>query len=305
MRGSRRDEIEFDVWGCRGSHNIIPARSRVGNDTSCYSVLAGDTLYVFDAGRGLLVLGYVMGRSRRFRRVRHVHVFVTHAHVDHWEGLKDVDWFWRRDNGLSLTVYATREAQAAIRRGFAHPSYVPLEVLAKDTVRSLDFRVLRAGETLEIDGFTLEGFPLHHYSGGPALRARNYLDTLGYRLGAAGGPRVAYLCDHEPTRTTRPVEERILQGCQLAVYDAHFTTMRDHKYGHGSQEHAARMARAHSQTLVLAGHIGPMWSDAQVFAAYRHYGRGLRNFRLALEGVRYRWNPRRGGFDRQRGTERL
>lgn len=303
MARSSRHEIEFDVWGCRGSHNIIPARSKVGNDTSCYSVLHGDSLYVFDAGRGLLVLGYVMGRSARFRKVRNAHVFVTHAHLDHWEGLKDVDWFWRSRNGLAVTVYATAEAHGAIRQGFAHPSYVPLEVLAKGTVRSLAFRTLRAGDKRRVGEFSLESFPLHHYSGGP--RKRNYLDTLGYRLSAPGGPSIAYISDHEPIRKTRPLEQAILKGSQLAVYDAHFPEIHEHKYGHGSQEHAARMARAHPETLVLAGHIGPMLSDAQVFAAHRRHSRGLRNFRLALEGVRYRWNAVRGGFDRVPGTERL
>jgi phosphoribosyl 1,2-cyclic phosphodiesterase len=303
MAPAPKHAIEFDVWGCRGSHNIIPAHSKVGNDTSCYSVLHGETLYVFDAGRGLLVLGYVMSRSARFRAVRRVHVFVTHAHLDHWEGLKDVDWFWRSRNGLDVTVYGCAEAQAAIRNGFAHPSYVPLEVLATGTVRSLAFRTLRAGQAMRIDGSTLETFPLHHYSGGP--RSRSYLDTLGYRLTAAGGPGIAYICDHEPLRRTRALEDEILEGARLAVYDAHFPEIREHKYGHGSQEHAANMARAHPDTLVLAGHIGPMLNDREVFATHRRYSKGLDNFQLALEGVRYRWNTARDRFERLAGTERL
>jgi phosphoribosyl 1,2-cyclic phosphodiesterase len=303
MAPASKHSIEFDVWGCRGSHNIIPARSKVGNDTSCYSVLHGETLYVFDAGRGLLVLGYVMSRNSRFRGVRRVHVLVTHAHLDHWEGLKDVDWFWRSRNGLAVTVYASAEAHGAIRQGFAHPSYVPLEVLAKGTVRSLSFRTLQAGEKRRIDGFTLETFPLHHYSGGP--RSRNYLDTLGYRLTAPGGPGIAYISDHEPVRRTRALEDGILKGSQLTVYDAHFPEIREHRYGHGSQEHASHMARSHPGTLVLAGHIGPMLSDDEVFATHRRHSKGLPNFRLALEGVRYRWNAAEGRFDRLASTERL
>jgi len=159
------------------------------------------------------------------------------------------------------------------------------------------------GEKRRIDGFTLETFPLHHYSGGP--RSRNYLDTLGYRLTAPGGPGIAYISDHEPVRRTRALEDGILKGSQLTVYDAHFPEIREHRYGHGSQEHASHMARSHPGTLVLAGHIGPMLSDDEVFATHRRHSKGLPNFRLALEGVRYRWNAAEGRFDRLASTERL
>lgn len=294
---------EFDVWGCRGSHNIIPARSKVGNDTSCYSLRKGEDLYVFDAGRGLLVLGHRMAIEPSFRSVRNIHILVTHAHLDHWEGLKDVDWFWRRNNGLTLTIYGAREALDAIKRGFSHPSYVPLEILARGTLADFSVKALKAGETHKAGPLRLETFPLNHYSG--AGRGKRFLDTLGYRLNANGGPTLAYLSDHEPTRKTRAVEDDMLRGSQLAIYDAHFRDIKDQMYGHGSQEHAALMARANPGTLVLAGHLGPMYSDEDVFAAYGRHAEGLDNFRLALEGGRFGWDGTQGAFERLASTERL
>lgn len=295
---------EFEVWGCRGSHNIIPAHSQVGNGTSCYSLRYGEDLFVFDAGRGLLILGHSMNGNARFARIKRIHVLVTHAHLDHWEGLKDVDWFWRRGNGLHLTLHATRQALDAILSGFAHPSYVPLQILARGTVASLRLRVVRPRERRNVGPLTLESFPLNHYSGGNGARKR-YLDTAGYRLSVAGGPRIAYISDHEPTPRTRAVEEQMLEGAHLAVYDAHFQDIKDHMYGHGSQQYAAQVARAHPGTLVLAGHIGPMFSDEEVFASYGRHAQGISNFRLALEGSRFRWNAGRGGFDRSAGQDAL
>jgi phosphoribosyl 1,2-cyclic phosphodiesterase len=295
---------EFDVWGCRGSHNIVPAHSRVGNGTSCYSLLVGEELYVLDAGRGLLVLGHTMPEDRRFAAVKRVHILVTHAHLDHWEGLKDVDWFWRRANGLHVTLWGTAQALRAIQRGFAHPSYVPLEVLARGTVASLKLKVLKTRERRRVGPLILETFPLHHYSGGNGARKRT-LDTAGYRLSGVGGPRLAYLSDHEPTPRTRALEDEMLQGSHLALYDAHFKDVKDQMFGHGSQEHAARMAKAHPGTLVLAGHIGPMFSDEEVFATYGRHAQGVPNFRLALEGGRFRWNKSRGTFEKISGGEPL
>lgn len=291
---------EFDVWGCRGSHNIIPAHSKVGNGTSCYSLMFGRDLYVLDAGRGLLVLGHSMLDNRRFAAVRNIHVLVTHAHLDHWEGLKDVDWFWRRGNGLHLTLYGTRQALRAIERGFSHPSYVPLQILARGTVASLKLRALKTRERRKLGPLALETYPLTHYSGGDGTRKR-YLDTAGFRLSVPGGPRIAYLSDHEPSARTRSLEQEMLQGSHLAIYDAHFKDVKDQMYGHGSQEHAANIARTSPGTLVLAGHIGPMFTDEEVFAAYGRHSQGVHNFRLALEGNRYRWDASKGSFERASG----
>jgi phosphoribosyl 1,2-cyclic phosphodiesterase len=289
---------EFDVWGCRGSHNLTPAVSRVGNNTVCASLVDGADLYVFDAGRGLLVLGHAMSSEVRFRKVKRVHVLVSHSHLDHWEGFKDVDWFWRRNNGLEVNVYGTREAVTAVRRGFAHPSYVPLEVLASGTAASLEFVTLRAGRRRQLAAWTLETFPLHHYSG--FGKTRRFLDTLGFRLTREDGARVAYLCDHEPTRATREVEEQMLSETRLAIYDAHFADVASQRYGHGSQEHAAAMARRHPATLVLASHLGPMLSDSALHSTRRRFASGLENYRLAAEGLRLRWNAARGVFQAAR-----
>jgi len=285
--------IDFDVWGCRGSHNVTPAVSRVGNSTVCSSVLADRDLFVMDAGRGLLALGNGMLRQSRFRAVRRVHVLVSHAHLDHWEGLKDVDWFWRRDNDLEVTIYGTREALGAIRRGFSHPSYVPLEVLARGTTAALRFRTLRPGQSQRL-GWQLETFPLHHYSG--IGRERRSLDTIGFRLTGPEGTRIAYMCDHEPTAGTRATERKMLEGAHLAVLDAHFSRVTEQRFGHGSQEYAAGIAREHPGTLVLAAHLGPMITDTELRAARKRYAAGLSNYRLAREGTTLRWSAKRRRF---------
>lgn len=300
MSQEKVEPVEFHVWGCRGSHNIVPARSGVGNATSCYSLLQGRDLFVFDAGRGLQMLSHVTAVNPGFRGLERIHILVTHAHTDHWEGLKDADWFWKRDNGLAVTIYGTLEALSSIRRGFAHPTYVPLEILARGAVDSLRHRVVRAGTTRRIGPFRVETVKLNHYSRDG--RGRRYLDAIGYVVSAPGGPRFAYLSDHEPSKATREVEEQALDGTHLAVYDSHYRHLREHMYGHGSQEHASAMARNHPRTTVLAGHLGPMYSDKEILAAYDQYSRGAANFFLAGEGARYRWSVPQGRFERLRDS---
>jgi phosphoribosyl 1,2-cyclic phosphodiesterase len=288
---TQRGRIAFHVWGCRGSRNFAPALSRIGNHTSCYSLQVGADVLVFDAGRGLAALGYAMRHDARLAVVRRAHVFVTHAHMDHWEGLKDVEWFWRRGNGLQVSLYGTAEALDTIERGFAPPAYVPLELLALGTVRSVTRVALEAGSRLRLAGGELRTFALNHYSGSAATRRE--LDTLGYRFALPGGPVVAYVSDHEPTPATWDTERALVGGAHLAVYDAHFPDVQSQMHGHGSQEHAAVVARAYPGTLLLAGHHGPLFADAALRASFRRFGRGLRNYQLAVVGAAYTWRAGR------------
>jgi phosphoribosyl 1,2-cyclic phosphodiesterase len=285
---------QFDVWGSRGSRSLFPHRSQIANHTSCYSLLHGEDLFLLDAGRGLASLSGAMRSNGRFAGVKRIHVLVSHAHLDHWEGLKDADWFWERGNGLEVSILGTAQALKAIRTGYAHPLYVALELLGARTVKSLRYRTLKPGQRRRLGDWLLMTQPLRHYSG--SGRSIWVLDTLGYKLRAPDGATVAYLCDHEPNRSTQKVERALLQEAHLAVYDAHFPDILHHEHGHGSQEHAAGMARAHPKVLVLAGHHGPFLTDLQIRAAHRRHGRRTPNFRLAVEGASYRWDPVRASF---------
>ncbi len=288
-------KLVFDVWGCRGSRNLVPDRSRIGNRTSSYSLHDGDLLFALDAGRGLAALGAAMRREPRFRPVRTVHLLITHAHLDHWEGLKDVDWLWERENGLEVTVHGTAEALGAVRGGFEPPAYVALERLAMGTVKRLSFVERRSGDVTTAGRWEVRTFPLYHYSGGGD--EKRHLSTVGYRLEASGGPTVAYLSDHEPTGQTAAAEADATAGADLLLYDAHFPDRADHAFGHGSQEHAADVARRHPDAVVLAGHLGPTLTDAAIRDAFRRHGKGLRNFQLAREGRSWVFDARTRRFE--------
>jgi len=289
---------EFEVWGCRGSRSFVPARSAVGNQTSCYSIRQGPDLLVLDGGRGLVALGSALFADARFRSVRRVRVLVSHSHLDHWEGLKDAEWFWRKGRSLEVTVLGTAQALRAIRTAYGHPSYVTLELLAAGTNCRVSYEEMEPGEERRAGGWRIRTQPLYHYSGDE--HARDWLDTLGFHVTAPDGATVAYLCDHEPHSGSREVERALLTEAHLAVYDTHWLHARHHAHGHGSVEHAAAMARDFPDTLLLAGHHGPTRGDAEIRSAYRRYGRGLPNFRLAVEGEAFRFERRRRAF-RKRG----
>jgi len=289
------DSVVFDVWGSRGGRSY--GGSRIGTLTSCYSIAAGGDLFVFDGGRGLARLAEALFADERFGGIKRVHVLITHAHLDHWEGLKDAEWMWRKGNGLDLTLLGPKEALESIRLGYQPPSYVPLEILKFGTLGSLSFVELAADSSVEVAGASLHTVALHHYSG--IAPNRRYLDAIGYRLALPGGPAVVYLNDHEPIASTRVREDSVLSGSHLAIVDANFCNLAEHAFGHGSVESAADVARRFPDALVLASHHGPMSSDVQIEDAYRRHGVGLRNFAIAAEGDVWRWDAAAHQFTRR------
>jgi ribonuclease BN (tRNA processing enzyme) len=289
------DSVVFDVWGSRGGRSY--GGSRIGTLTSCYSIATRDDLFVFDGGRGLARVAEALFSDDRFSGIKRVHVHITHAHLDHWEGLKDAEWMWRKGNGLELTLLGPKEALDAIRHGHQPPAYVPLEILALGTLGSLSFVELAADTSVQVAGATLQTVALHHYSG--IAPNRRYLDAIGYRLDLPGGPAVVYLNDHEPVAATREREDAVLVGSHLAIVDANFCNLADHAFGHGSIESAADVARRHPDTLVLASHHGPMVSDAQIEDAYLRHGAGLTNLAIAVESDSWLWNAAVRRFTRR------
>ncbi len=279
-------DILFQVWGCRGGRNTHG--SRIGNLTSCYSLRVGPELFVFDAGRGLGALAEAVFDDDRLTGVERVHVLVTHAHMDHWEGLKDAAWLWRPNNKLEVEVIGPTEALDAIRRAHEPPSFVELEVLASTTLARHSSVALAAGAELALPGATLRAVALHHYSG--IAPHQRHLDTLGYHLVVENGPSFAYLSDHQPTADTRTMERELVGGSQLAVVDANYGAIREHAFGHGSVEYAAGLAREHPATTIVAGHHGPLRTDDDIEDAHRRFGEGTENLTISCEGTTLRWD---------------
>jgi ribonuclease BN (tRNA processing enzyme) len=295
MHDAIMDSIGFDVWGSRGGRSR--GGSRIGTLTSCYSIAVGGDVFVFDGGRGLSRLAEAVFTDERFEGIERVHVHITHAHLDHWEGLKDAEWMWRKANALALTLLGPKEALDAIQGGYQPPAYVPLDILALGTLGSLAFVELTAGTSAAVAGATVKTVGLHHYSG--MTPNRRYLDALGYRLDVPDGPSVVYLNDHEPVEATREAEDSILAGAHLAIVDANYCNLAEHAFGHGSIESAAEVARRHPNTLVLASHHGPMSTDAQIEDGHRRHGAGLPNLAIAREGDSWIWDPAQSQFTRR------
>ena len=118
--------MRLKIWGCRGS---VPAPGsdtvKYGGNTSCVEVmLEAKSALVLDAGTGIRALGLDLVR----RGARQIHLFLTHLHLDHLEGLRFFAPLW--DETVTLDVWGPRSPVLGLRerimRAFSPPLF-PLD----------------------------------------------------------------------------------------------------------------------------------------------------------------------------------
>jgi phosphoribosyl 1,2-cyclic phosphodiesterase len=250
--------VRLKIWGCRGSVPTPGAETvKYGGNTSCVEVAVGDEVaVVLDAGSGIRALGSdLVGRG-----TRRIHVFLTHLHLDHLEGLRFFAPLW--DENVTLEVWGPRSPVLSLRdrilRSFSPPLF-PLDL--RDVPAQVTFHDL-PGEQWELEGISLFADLVLHP--GP---------TLGFRL-ESGGSSLAYLPDHEPALTG--IEGRSLDwvsggalahGADLVLHDAqYFEEEYDARigWGHSSVDDAVAFCRTAGAGRLVLFHHEPEHSDGEL-----------------------------------------
>jgi phosphoribosyl 1,2-cyclic phosphodiesterase len=251
--------MRLTIWGCRGS---VPCPGgdtvRYGGNTSCVEVSLDDgTLLVLDAGTGIRRLGdELVDRGRR-----HVHVLLTHLHLDHVEGLRFFAPLWNEDIAVDIwgppsPLHSLRER---IARAFSPPLFpvelgdVPARVTFRDVPR----------ERWTVEGASLQADLVAHP--GP---------TVGFRIESATSS-FAYIPDHEPA-LCGPIGGRstdwlsggsIAQGVDMLFHDAQYFEDEYQTrvgWGHSSVADAVAFTQAVSARRVLLFHHEPNHCDGSL-----------------------------------------
>src|SRR6266567_8549203 len=79
--------MRVKFWGVRGSTPTPQAGNlRYGGNTSCVEVRHENSLYIFDCGTGCRSLGQQLESEANGQPIR-AHIFVSHFHWDHIQGI--------------------------------------------------------------------------------------------------------------------------------------------------------------------------------------------------------------------------
>jgi phosphoribosyl 1,2-cyclic phosphodiesterase len=217
-------------------------------------VLEGhDAALVLDAGSGLRLLGEDLVR----RGTRRIHLFLTHLHLDHIEGLRFFAPLWDKD--VSLEIWGPRSPVLPLRdrimRAFSPPLF-PIDF--RSVPSRVTFHDLPA-QPWSANGVTVFSDLVLHP--GP---------TVGFRI-ETNGSSLAYLPDHEPALAginDRSVDwisaAALAAGADLVIHDSQYLPEEyDARigWGHSSIDDAVAFCHAVDAHRLLLFHHDPDRSD--------------------------------------------
>jgi phosphoribosyl 1,2-cyclic phosphodiesterase len=249
------------VWGCRGSlASPGPETVRYGGNTSCVEVRLGDgTLIVLDAGTGIRPFGLSLDPDRD----KTIHLFLSHLHLDHLEGLGFFSSLWRPD--VDLHIWGPPSPLRSLEQRIARYLSPPLfPVHLSDIPSHPKFHDVPDGE-FPLGSAVIRAQPISHR--GP---------TVGYRI-MEGGRSIAYLPDHEPALGVdlNDMEPEwisghgVAEGADVLFHDAQYTPDEyDARvgWGHSSVEHVVTFGLVSAVKQLVMFHHDPLHTDPQLEA---------------------------------------
>jgi phosphoribosyl 1,2-cyclic phosphodiesterase len=265
--------MKIRIWGCRGSlASPGPDTVRYGGNTSSVEVRLDDgTLIILDAGTGIRDLGRHLASSeptKSWPRMSDtgtspgkIHLFLSHLHLDHVEGIGFFSALW--DPDVELHVWGPPSPLRSLQDRIAtlmSPPLFPVH-LADVPCRPIYHDV--PDEELQIGSARVYVQPVAHRG-----------STVGYRI-EENGRSFAYIPDHEPALGTdleRTEPEwvsgfSIAQGADVLFHDSQYTEEEypNHRaWGHSSIAHTVQFGLITKVHNLVLFHHDPAHSDEEL-----------------------------------------
>lgn len=224
----------------------------VGGNTTCIEFRTNDgKLIILDAGSGLRELGAYLGRHRE--QIREYHMFFTHFHWDHLQGIPFFAPMYVPGNRMFF--YSPEPDLELVLRGQMRQPYFPVGMEAMNA--ELTFIRLEGGER-RIGDVKVEWKTVRHPGG-----CHTYKIT-------ENGHSVIFSTDSEITpedfqRTE--LNTRFYRGADLLIQDAQYTlgeAIEKYDWGHTSYSLAIDFATEWEIKALALFHHEPLHSDRKI-----------------------------------------
>jgi phosphoribosyl 1,2-cyclic phosphodiesterase len=248
--------MRIKFWGVRGSTPTPqPENMRYGGNTSCVEVRFDGRIYIFDCGTGFRVLGHEL-ESEFAKRPGCAHVFVSHFHWDHIQGMP----FFRPlyNNGGSKFIFhcssRTRSLKQVMEEQMAAP-YFPVSIGEMKAHR--EFYEIESGCLTLEDGVRMRTAWLNHPQG-----------CMGFRLETKDGILV-YATDNEPgVPEFDKAVRKLAEGADVLIYDAQYLPeeyqARRRGWGHSHWREAVNVVMESGAKELILFHHDPDHTDAVI-----------------------------------------
>jgi phosphoribosyl 1,2-cyclic phosphodiesterase len=269
--------MRVKFWGVRGSTPTPQVENlRYGGNTSCVEVRLGDRIYVFDCGTGFRVLGHELEREFGDRPFA-AHVFVSHFHWDHIQGMPFFRPLYDSPNSQFCfhSSSRTRGLEQVMAEQMASP-YFPVNLDQMKAKR--DFYDIENGCLDMEDGIKIKTAWLNHPQG-----------CLGFRLESKEGVLV-YATDNEPgDEKFDKAVRKLAEGADILIYDAQYLPeeyeARRRGWGHSHWREAVNVVMESGAKELILYHHDPDHTDAIVDKVVRDARNYYPKVRAAAEGM--------------------
>jgi len=248
---------------------------RYGGNTSCVEVRLGDELYIFDCGTGFRALGQGLRHEFRDRPVS-AHVFVSHFHWDHIQGLPFFGPLYdKSENRFAFHCSSrTRSLKRVMEDQMATP-YFP--VAMTEMKAKYDFYNIEEGG-IQLGDVTIKTAWLNHPQG-----------CMGFRLETKEGV-VVYATDNEPGDAAFDKSVRKLAaGADVLIYDAQYLPeeyeARRRGWGHSHWREAVNVVMESGAKELILFHHDPDHTDACIDNVVKEARNYYAKVRAAAEGM--------------------
>jgi phosphoribosyl 1,2-cyclic phosphodiesterase len=295
--------MRLRFWGVRGSIATPgPDTVRYGGNTTCLEVRADDGSLIFlDGGTGI----HRAALSLLAEMPLNAHVFLTHTHWDHIQGLPFFIPIFVPGNSVTLHGPFDPVSGSGVEQVMdIQMQYSFFPVREAELRANMEYRSLMPGAPVQVGDARITPVLLNH----PVV---NY----GYRIDC-NGKSLFFTGDHEPhTNIYAPDDEghaafqgmvdnqrgeieRALAGVDVLVADSSYTPEEyavKKGWGHGTYDSSIALAHAVGAKTLFCTHHEPTRSDdaleAAFAAALARNGAAARsvNIRLAAEGLMLEW----------------
>ncbi|MDX8382619.1 MAG: MBL fold metallo-hydrolase [Ghiorsea sp.] len=267
--------MQITFWGVRGSiASPGPKTVRYGGNTTCIEIRAGDELIILDGGTGIFPLSQTLFPELP----RKSHIFVTHTHWDHIQGLPFFIPIFIPDNHIHLYGAFDPVNNKGIEQAYdvqLQYSFFPIREVELNA--EIHYQSLFPGEVVQIGDVTIRTVLMNH----PVV-------NLGYRV-EYKGKSVFFTGDHEPPYNLYAEDDEDFQDCELMIAqktqdiddamrdvdvliaDSSYTPeeyVQKKGWGHGTYDSCMAMAERVGAKQLFCTHHEPTRSDDALEKAF-------------------------------------
>jgi phosphoribosyl 1,2-cyclic phosphodiesterase len=274
--------LRIRFWGVRGSHPTPgPSTVKIGGNSSCVEIRAAEETLIFDAGTGIIPLGReIIGGNRNGA----IHLFLSHTHHDHIEGLRFFEPIYRAEWRCNL--YGSGRGAQTLERvlsGAMQPRFFPVSL--SELPAKVAIKELKSGQNLRLGGNPSVVVTIRHSGAHPKIGVNLYRITYQ-------GRSVVYATDVESAKGGHADVVDFARGADVLIHDAQYTDeeyygghLNKSGWGHSTVRQAAEAARDAQVGELLLFHHDPSHDDASVRGLEGLARRTFPRARAAHEGL--------------------